>query len=79
MTAWWMASVMVMPEYDSYRPRLATQATNSWCRRRNRSGSMCDARAGTAVLLPALPGRNGPATGSPLPPGLWSTKAVSNW
>lgn len=30
-TAWWMASVMVMPtEYDSHRPRRVSQATNSW-------------------------------------------------
>ncbi|GAP52739.1 uncharacterized protein SAZU_7618, partial [Streptomyces azureus] len=30
-TAWWTASVMVIPtEYDSHRPRRASQATNSW-------------------------------------------------
>jgi hypothetical protein len=30
-TAWWMASVMVMPtEYDSHLPRLASLVTNSW-------------------------------------------------
>jgi len=30
-TAWWMASVMVIPTgYDSHLPRWASQATNSW-------------------------------------------------
>lgn len=32
-----------------------------------------------AVLEPAFPGRRRAATGSPVPPGPWSTKAVSGW
>ena len=36
-------------------------------------------RSETAVFEPALPGRRWAATGSPVPPGPWSTKPMSGW
>lgn len=83
-TAWWVASVTVMPtEYDSHRPRRVNQATNSWVPPPESVGGPASppevfrqlgqgqSMWSAAVLEPALPGRSRPTTGSPeLPPAV---------